>query len=38
MEELMNAIIAIHRGYTMTRSDWAQEWTSHISISENRPP
>ena len=39
MEELLDALHALHSEFTVTSgSCWLPEWTSHISISENRPP
>ena len=32
MKELFKAVIAIHKGFTMTGYEWEPEWTSIYSV------
>ena len=33
MKELFKAVIAIHKGFTMTGYEWEPDWTSSFSSS-----
>ena len=33
MKELFKAVIAIHKGFTMTGYEWEPDWTSSMSES-----
>ena len=35
MKELFKAVIAIHKGFTMTGYEWEPQWTSHCSTDTN---
>ena len=37
MAELLSAVSAIHKGFTMTGYEWEPQWISHCSQAEPLP-